>query len=209
LRGYPIDLYQVHEPYSSLSTIRAQMRAMARLLRAGKVRAVGVSNFSARQMTIAHDMLRAEGIALAANQVRVNLLHRTIEHNGVLDTARRLGVTLIAYSPLANGVLTGRFHEDPAQVQALRPMRRLLHGGALSGNGLARTAPLIDELRAIGKAHGASASQVALNWLVTYYCDTVVAIPGASKPQQASAAAGAMRFRLTDAELARLAERAG
>jgi aryl-alcohol dehydrogenase-like predicted oxidoreductase len=112
LQSYPIDLYQIHEPYTSLSTIGPQMRAMARLFHAGKIRAVGVSNFSARQMTIAHKALQAQGFELASNQVRINLLQRKIERNGVLDTARRLGVTLIAYSPMANGVLTGRFHED-------------------------------------------------------------------------------------------------
>lgn len=206
LQGYPIDLYQIHEPYSSLDTIRPQLRAMARILRAGKIRSVGVSNFSARRMRIAHETLAAEGVTLAANQVQINLLHRDVEDNGVLETARTLGVTLIAYSPLAAGVLTGRFHDDPARVKALRPMRRLGQRGLFSAKGLARTKPLVDELRAIGEAHGASVSQVALNWLITYYGDTVVAIPGASKPAQATEAAAAMDLRLTDAQRDRLHE---
>jgi aryl-alcohol dehydrogenase-like predicted oxidoreductase len=206
LQGYPIDLYQIHEPYSSLSSLGAQLRAMAGLLGAGKIRAVGVSNFSARQLTIAHQALAREGIALTSNQVRINLLHRKIEHDGVLDTARRLGITLIAYSPLANGILTGRFHDNPDLAKALRPFRRLGQSGALSGTGLLRSAPLIAELQAIGRAHRASATQVALNWLITFYANTVVAIPGASKPQQAVEAAEAMGFRLTDAELLRLDE---
>jgi aryl-alcohol dehydrogenase-like predicted oxidoreductase len=209
LQGYPIDLYQIHEPYSSLSGIRPQLKAMAELFHAGKIRAVGVSNFNARQLAVAHETLSAEGVELTSNQVRINLLHRNIERNGVLDAARQLGITLIAYSPLAQGVLTGRFHQDPAKVRDLRLLRRLGLGGAGSPRQLARSTPLIDELRSIGVGYGVSPAQVALNWVINYYADTVVAIPGASKPEQAAEAAGAMGFRLTDAELRRLAELSG
>src|SRR5450756_3015436 len=87
--------------------------------RQGKVRAVGVSNFSAKQMAQAAAALRDEGLTLASNQVRINLLDRRVESNGVLAAAQGLGVTLIAYSPLAQGVLTGRYHDDPALVRAL------------------------------------------------------------------------------------------
>ena len=203
LQPYPIDLFQVHIPWS-LSPIPAQMREMAKLVRAGKVRAVGVSNFSTSQMAKAAAALRAEGLPLASNQVRINLLDRGIETNGVLDMARRLGVTLIAYSPLAQGILTGRYHDDPAQVRSLpRGRRSRLSPSSrfLTPEGLRRSAPLVAELRAVGEAHGASVAQVALAWLVTYYGDTVVAIPGASRPEQAAAAA-AMGLRLTDAEMA-------
>jgi aryl-alcohol dehydrogenase-like predicted oxidoreductase len=204
LQPYPIDLFQVHSP-GSLSSIPTQMREMAKLVRAGKVRAVGVSNFSARQMAQAAAALRDEGLTLATNQVRINLLDRRVESNGVLAAARGLGVTLIAYSPLAQGILTGRFHDNPALARALPWGRRSRLGAAsrfLTPQGLARTAPLIAELRAVGEAHGASVAQVALAWLVTHYGDTVVAIPGASRPEQATAAAAAMDLRLTEAEVA-------
>ena len=203
LRPYPIDLFQVHIPWS-VSSIPAQMREMAKLVRAGKVRAVGVSNFSASQMARASEALQAEGLPLASNQVRVNLLDRGIESNGVLDSARRLGVTLIAYSPLAQGILTGRYHDDPALVRALPRRRRSRLSPSsrfLTAEGLARSAPLVAELRAAGESHGASMAQVALAWLVTHYGDTVVAIPGASRPEQAAAAAAAMDLRLTEAEM--------
>jgi aryl-alcohol dehydrogenase-like predicted oxidoreductase len=206
LKGYPIDLYMIHLPVGGLSSIRSQVRAMARLLKDGKIRSVGVSNFSARQMIAAHEVLTAEGVTLAANQVQVSLLRREIKRNGVLDAARRLGVTLIAYSPLALGALTGRFHDDPGAFRALSAFRRIGMRGFLGGDGLARTAPLIDELRGVAEAHGVTVAQVAMNWVVSYYGDTVVAIPGASKPRQATEAAGAMGFRLTDRELARIDE---
>ena len=208
LQPYPIDLFQVHVPYS-LSPISAQMREMAKLVRAGSICAVGVSNFSAAQMTRAAVALQAEGLVLATNQVRINLLDRSIESNGVLAAARRLGITLIAYSPLAQGILTGRYHDDPGLVAALPWGRRSRLSPAsafLTPEGLRRCAPLIAQLRAIGESHAASAAQVALSWLVTHYGDTVVAIPGASRPEQAAEAAAAIYVHLTEAEMASIDE---
>jgi aryl-alcohol dehydrogenase-like predicted oxidoreductase len=208
LRPYPIDLFQVHLPWS-VSSIPAQMREMTKLVRSGKIRAVGVSNFSASQMARAGAALQAEGLPLASNQVLINMLDRRIESNGVLETARRLGVTLIAYSPLAQGILTGKYHEDPARVRSLPFGRRSRLSPAswgLTPKGLARTATLIDELRAVADAHGATAAQVALAWLVANYGDTVVVIPGASRPEQATAGAAAMDMHLTEEEMARLDE---
>jgi len=206
LAPYPVDLYQVHIPWSR-SPVAAQMREMAELVRAGKVRAVGVSNFSAKRMAQAGAALQAEGIPLASNQVRINLLDRAIEKNGVLDLAREHRVTLIAYSPLAQGILTGRFHDDPSLAKAVSWGRRSwlsASGKFLTAEGLARTAPLIAELRAVGEAHGATPAQVALAWLVTYYGEAVVAIPGASRPEQATESAGAMNVQLTAAEIERI-----
>jgi aryl-alcohol dehydrogenase-like predicted oxidoreductase len=203
LAPYPIDLYQVHQPWS-VSSVSAQMKEMAKLVRAGKVRAIGVSNFPALKMEQAHAALAAEGIALASNQVRFNLLDRSIESNGMLETARRLGVTIIAHSPLAQGMLTGRFHEEPGLVKGLPRGRRFM--GRFSSESLARTAPLIDELREVAKAHGATVPQVALSWLVSFHGKTVVAIPGATKPAQAAASAAAMQIALSENELSRIDE---
>ena len=174
---------------------------MARLADTRTIGAVGVSNFSARQMERAHAVLAERGLALATNQVRVNLLHRTIESNGVLDATRRLGVTLIAYSPLAGGILSGKFHANRSLVASMPPLRRLY---GFTDVRLNRTLPLIVVLRDIGAAHEVTITQVALAWLITTYGDTVIAIPGASKPHHAEEAAGAMFVRLTDDEVARL-----
>jgi len=201
LDPYRVDLHQIHMGFGSLSPIAAQIRAMARLADTRTIGAVGVSNFSARQMERAHAVLAERGLALATNQVRVNLLHRTIESNGVLDAARRLGVTLIAYSPLAGGILTGKFHANRSLVASMPPLRRLY---GFTDVRLNRTLPLIVVLRDIGAAHEVTITQVALAWLITTYGDTVIAIPGASKPHHAEEAAGAMFVRLTDDEVARL-----
>lgn len=204
LQGYPIDLHQIHYPYGSLSSRASQVRAMAKLAKDGKISAVGVSNFSARQMEKASQVLRSQGLTLASNEVQISLLHRKVERNGVLDAARRLGVTLIAYSPLRSGVLTGKFHDDPSRIRAVSAVQRRLLG--LNEGMLARTRPLIDELRAVAHAYGASVSQVALAWLVQFYGDTVVAIPGVSKPRQAEESAAVMKLHLTNKEVERIDE---
>ncbi|MEI7833986.1 MAG: aldo/keto reductase [bacterium] len=208
LGGYPIGLYQVHIPWS-LSPIPKQMHEMANLVRAGKIRAIGVSNFSARQMEEASVALAAEGLVLASNQVKISLLDRQIEENGLLETARRLGVTLIAYSPLAQGLLTGKFHADPTLLTALPPSRHSVFSPASRAfrpQNLARILPLIEELRRVATAHGVTPGQVALAWVISHYGDTVVAIPGATKPAQATESAAAMDIQLSENELARIAE---
>ncbi len=203
LRPYPIDLHQIHQP-ASFSPIPAQMKEMARLAKAGRIRSVGVSNFSAKQMQAAADALAAEGIALASNQVRFSLLDRTIEHNGVLEAAKKLGVTIIAYSPLAQGVLTGKFHEDPGAMRKASGLRRMMN--RLGPQLLERTRPLVEELRAVARAHGAAVSTVALAWEVSFHGEAVVVIPGATRPQQAQEAAAAGDLNLSARELSRLDE---
>jgi aryl-alcohol dehydrogenase-like predicted oxidoreductase len=178
------------------------MKEMAALLKAGKIRSVGVSNFSAKQMQTAHDALAAEGIVLASNQVRFNLLDRSIERNGVLETAKKLDITIIAWSPLAQGILTGRFHEDPGAMRKTSGLRRMMN--RLGPGTLERTRPLVDELRAIARAHGVSVSEAALSWEVSFHGETIVAIPGASRPAQAEQAAAAGDLRLSAQEISRV-----
>jgi aryl-alcohol dehydrogenase-like predicted oxidoreductase len=201
LGGFSIDLHQVHQPFS-FSSVEAEMDAMADLVEAKRIRAVGVSNFSASRMRRAHAALAKRGIPLASNQVRYSLVDRGIESNGILAAARELGVTLIAYSPLGQGILSGRFHADPALIRSRPGPRRYMP--LFRPGGLARTRPLVDELQRIAAARGATPSQIALNWLLHFHGETVVAIPGASRPRHAEEAAGAMAFRLTDEEMARL-----
>lgn len=200
LQGYPIDLYQVHHP-NGLSSPEAEMNAMADLVDAGKIRAVGVSNFDARRMERAHRALERRGLPLAANQVEYSLVERSIESSGVLQAARDLGITIIAWSPTGRGLLTGKFHRDPARLRRTPPARRWYVGRRIE-----RTRPLIQALEEIGERHAASAAQVALNWLIHSSGETVVAIPGASRAEQAADSAAAMRFRLNSEELARLDE---
>jgi aryl-alcohol dehydrogenase-like predicted oxidoreductase len=203
LAPYGIDLHQIHIGFGALSTKRAQVEAMAKLVEAGLIRAVGVSNFSARAMRLAADVLGGHGLPLASNQVRYSLLDRGIESNGVLDTARELGVTIIAYSPLAQGLLSGRFHADPDLVKRLTGPRRRL--GLFRPRGLGRSAPVVATLESVAGEHGVTPAQVALRWLLQAH-EHVVAIPGATKIRQARENAAVLDFELTEHEVRRLEE---
>jgi aryl-alcohol dehydrogenase-like predicted oxidoreductase len=195
LAPYLIDLHQVHHPYS-ISRPDDVMAAMAALAGGGLIKAVGISNFSAAQMLRAHSALQKLGMPLASNQVKYSLLDRKIEGNGVLESARALGITIIAYTPLDWGLLTGKFHEHPDLVSGLPLARRLVVRRKLEAS-----APVVAALKQIATRYNATPSQVALNWLVNYSGETVVTIPGASKPRHARESAGAMSFSLSREEL--------
>jgi aryl-alcohol dehydrogenase-like predicted oxidoreductase len=175
------------------------MNAMADLVEAGKIRSVGVSNFNVQMMRRAHEALVKRGMALTSNQVRYNLLDRKIESNGILDVAKELGVTIIAYSPLEFGLLTGKFHQNPELIKSRPFVRRRMMQSKLESS-----RELVAEVEKIAEVHGVTASQVALNWVIHFNGDAVVAIPGASKVRHAEQNVGAMTFALTDEELARL-----
>ncbi len=198
LEGFPIDLYYVHQPYS-FSSPESEMNAMADLVAAGKIRTVGVSNFGPARMRRAHAALQKRGLPLAANQVRYSLLDRKIEVNGTLETARELGVTITAYTPLASGLLTGKYHKNPALLK-----NKSFYWRSRIQRQLEASRPLVAALEEIALKYQATAAQVALNWLIWFNGESVVTIPGATKTQQAAENAGAMRFRLSDVELAQL-----
>jgi aryl-alcohol dehydrogenase-like predicted oxidoreductase len=203
LSPFGIDLHQVHQPVG-LSSVEAEMAAMADLVSDRKIRAAGVSNFNPARMWRAHATLAKRGIALASNQVRYSLVDRRIESDGTMAVAKELGVTIIAYSPLGQGLLTGKYHEDPNYVKMRPGPRKWM--SPFRPKGLDRSRPLIKELQAIGGAHGATAGQAALVWLCQFHGDTVVAIPGASRPAQAEENAGALDLALSKAELERIDE---
>ena len=195
LEGYTIDLYMIHQPIS-FSSPEAEMNTMADLVEAGKIRSIGVSNFNAERMRRAHTALEKRGLPLAVNQVEYNLLHRDIEKNDVLETAKELGVTIVAWGPLSSGLLTGRFHKDP-QILAQAPLLRRRR----FQRQIEETRPLIGALEEIASRYDVTPAQVALNWLITFNGETVVAIPGASKVKHAQESAGAMKFQLSDEDL--------
>ena len=195
LRLERVDLYQMHWPYPFVS-IESWMDAMAEAVKAGLTRAVGVSNYSAEQTRRARERLAKHGIALASNQIQYSLLHRTPERNGTIAACRELGVTVIAYSPIAKGVLSGKYTPDniPPGVR----------GQMYNREYLTRVQPLIGLMKEIGQAHGAKTpSQVALNWLI---CKGAVPIPGAKNARQAQDNAGGNGWRMSEAEVRALDE---
>lgn len=197
LAPYPIDLYQVHQPWG-FSNEKAEMEAMAKLVQEKKIRYVGVSNFSAAQMRSAWEALQKHGIQLVSNQVRYNLLDRKIESNGILDTAKELGISIIAYSPLAQGLVTGKFHDNPELLKNLG-MRK--YSSSFKPAGMEKSRPLVKTVQELAVKYGVSTSQIALNWLITNHGETVVAIPGATKESHARENAGAMSFSLSAEDL--------
>jgi aryl-alcohol dehydrogenase-like predicted oxidoreductase len=198
LGNFPIDLYQIHNPFS-FSSIEAQIRSMAELVKNRKIRYVGVSNFSAKQMRISHDLLREQGMPLVSNQVRYSLLDRKIEQNGILETARELGISIIAYSPLAQGLLSGKFHDDPKLIQSRGGYRKYM--GAFRQKGLDQTRAVIMAVREVAHKRNATLSQIALNWVIKARGEAVVAIPGATHINQAKENAASMAVQLTKDEL--------
>jgi len=200
LAPYPIDLYQVHQPWG-FSNEKAEMEAMAKLVQEKKIRYVGVSNFSAAQMRSAWEALQKHGIQLVSNQVRYNLLNRKIESNGILQTAKELGITIIAYSPLAQGLVTGKFHDNPALLKNIG-MRK--YSSSFKPAGMEKSRPLVKTVQELAIKYGVSTSQIALNWLITNHDETVVAIPGATKEPHARENAGAMTFSLAAEDLSLL-----
>jgi aryl-alcohol dehydrogenase-like predicted oxidoreductase len=200
LDGYSIDLYMVHQPWS-FASIETQMNAMADLVEAGHIRSVGISNFNADQMRRAHIALEKRGLPLAANQMEYSLTQRRIETNGVLATAKELGVTITAYTPLGYGLLTGKYHKNPELLESASPIRR-----RMLKRDLETTRPLVEALEEIGKNYDATPAQVALNWVIHFQGETVVTIPGATKVHQVEQSAGAMKFKLSEDELTRLDE---
>ena len=191
LQRQTIDLYQIHYP-SPWRSIPRLMNLMADAVEAGKVRAVGVSNYSADQLREAHAALAARGIPLASNQVQYSLLFRKPEGDGVLDACRELGVTLIAYQPLASGALTGKYSlsNPPTGLRRQNAFFRKKNLLALE--------PVMALMKEIGSAHGKTPGQVALRWLIER---GVLPIPGAKNSMQAAHNAGALAFSLTSAEV--------
>ncbi len=193
--GLPsIDLYQMHWPFPPVS-IETWMRAMTQAVEESLAEAVGVSNYNLDQTKRAANALAKRDIPLTSNQVEYSLLQRGIERSGLLDYCRDNSIVVIAYSPLAKGLLTGKYTPEnpPPGVR-----------GGVGRAYLARIQPLIARLRAMGEAHGGKTpAQVALNWTI---CKGTLPIPGAKSAKQMQMNAGALGWRLSEAEVAALDE---
>jgi aryl-alcohol dehydrogenase-like predicted oxidoreductase len=186
-----IDLYQVHWP-NPLVPLSATMRPLARLQREGVIRHVGVSNFSLDRWRRAEEHL---GGPVLTNQVRYNLVDRRIERD-VLPWAAEHDRVVIAYSPLQQGLLSGRYGPDnvPAGLRS--------NTSDFLPENLRRIEPLLGVLRRVASAHDASSAQVSLAWCLRR--PNVIVIPGASSVAQAESNAEAADLELTDDEDAEL-----
>jgi aryl-alcohol dehydrogenase-like predicted oxidoreductase len=190
-----VDLYQIHWPLQIMS-IETMAGALAETVQGGFTRAVGVSNYNESKMRRMQAELAKFSIPLASNQVEYSLLNRNVEFNGLLQACRELGITLIAYSPLAKGVLTGKYSSQnpPPGIRGRQYNRTYLD----------KVRPLISLMREIGSAHDRKTpAQVALNWTI---CKGSLPIPGAKNLQQAQENTGALGWRLSSDEIIALDE---
>lgn len=186
-----VDLYQLHGPIS-LRSHGALADALAAVHADGLVGAVGVSNYSIREMEAVHAALAERGVPLASNQIEFSILRRRPESSGLLAACRRLGVVPLAYSPIGQGRLTGKYSAANPP-----PGKR-----NFSAHPMEQVDPIVDELRRIGEAHdGRTPGQVALRWIIE---KGAVPIPGAKSADQATGNAGALGWALTPDDVARI-----
>jgi aryl-alcohol dehydrogenase-like predicted oxidoreductase len=183
-----VDLYQIH--WNSIPPrIETWMNGLADALDRKLIGGAGVSNYNRAATIRAHDALQKRGYGLTSNQVEYHLLNRSIEHDGTFEACRERGIKVIAYSPLAMGLLTGKYSsENPPP--GMRRVRYL--------NTLQKIDPLIALLKEIGERHGKTPAQVALNWVI---CKGAIPIPGAKNASQVQQNAGAVGWRLSADEM--------
>mmetsp|Transcript_9789 Transcript_9789/g.16055 ORF Transcript_9789/g.16055 Transcript_9789/m.16055 type:complete len:399 (-) Transcript_9789:989-2185(-) len=192
LRADSMALYQQHWP--GVWQNDEYLDGLAEVVNKGLAKEVGVSNFNVKRTKAAVERLKSKGVTLASNQVQFSLLYRDPELNGLLDTCGELGIKLIAYSPIAQGLLTGRYNENNLPTG---PRARLY-----TPEKLRSIKPLIETLREIGAQYGGKTpGQVALNWII---CKGALPIPGAKNTAQVSELAGALGWRLSASDIAAL-----
>ncbi|HWQ83324.1 MAG TPA: aldo/keto reductase [Anaerolineales bacterium] len=180
-----VDLYQVHFPRPD-GMVERFAQGLVQVLEQGLARAVGVSNYNADQMLRTQIVLNKHGLMLASNQLHYSLLDRKIEKIGLLEVCQKLEISVIAYSPLEMGLLTGKYTpaNPPPGSRGQRYSRRLL----------AEMQPLVQALGDLGEQYGGKTpAQVALNWVM---CKGALPIPGAKNARQAAENAGAMGWKL-------------
>ncbi|XP_057487801.1 uncharacterized oxidoreductase At1g06690, chloroplastic-like [Actinidia eriantha] len=184
-----VELYQLHWP--GIWGNEGYIDGLGDAVEQGLVKAVGVSNYSEKRLRGAYEQLKKRGIPLASNQVNYSLIYRLPEENGVKATCDELGITLIAYSPIAQGALTGKYTPENPPTGP--------RGNIYTPEFLTRLQPLINRIKEIGQNYGKTPTQVVLNWLIAQ--DNVVPIPGAKNAEQAKEFAGALSWRLTAEEI--------
>jgi aryl-alcohol dehydrogenase-like predicted oxidoreductase len=184
-----IDLYQCHR-FDEATPLEETCEAMDDLARAGKIRHWGVSEWTAEQIASAVDLCEREGLAPpATDQPRYSMLERGIEDDGVLHACARVGLGVVVFSPLAQGVLSGKYSSPeavPAGSRAADPNGRMFIERFLAHDLLAR----VDRLRPIAAELGVTLAQLALAWILRHRYVTS-AIVGATRLEQLEENVGA------------------
>jgi aryl-alcohol dehydrogenase-like predicted oxidoreductase len=193
LRTDCIDLYQIHSPDPHVPIVET-LGALDELVKAGKVREIGCSNFSAEQLSAAAAAVRPGGARFVSVQNEYSLLKRDPEQ-GVLEMCERLGLAFIPYFPLASGLLTGKYRQGQPVPAGTR-----LAGGARPAVLNEHNLAIVESLIAFAEARGHTILELAFSWLLS---NPVIAsvIAGASNPDQVRANAAAANWNLTSDDL--------
>jgi aryl-alcohol dehydrogenase-like predicted oxidoreductase len=187
-----VDLYQIHMPTPPYP-IEFWLRKLAEVQQAGYTKAIGVSNYNLDQTRRAHEFLANLGLPLASNQVRYSLIDRDIEHNGVLDYCHKNNIAVIAYSPLAMGMLTGKYTPEKPPKGVRRSAYRY------TPDFLSKIQPTLELMLEIGQGHGGKTpAQVAINWAL---CKGTIPIPGVKNARQAKENIDSTKWRLNPEEI--------
>jgi aryl-alcohol dehydrogenase-like predicted oxidoreductase len=195
-----IDVYLLHN-FDSTTPLEEQLRALDDLVRQGKIRYVGVCNFQAWQVCRAlwvQDRVGASPLTTVQNPY--SLLNRALETE-MFPLVRSLGLGVMAYAPLATGLLSGMYRPDaaPPDESLWGSRRRDQFSQTLTG----RAADVLSVVRDIASARDASVPQVALAWVLSH-AEVTVAISGADSMAQLDQNLGALELNLSDEELGRL-----
>lgn len=191
--GRPIDLYQIHFPNAWSN--EAYWDGLAECVDRGLVKAAGVSNYGSSALRACSATLASRGVPLVSNQIQLSLLYPYAETNGLLDTCNELGVKVLAYSPIALGLLAGKYTKEklpsgPRKLIAEKYLDDPNFGG------------LLQKMAAVGKAHGdANPAQIAIAWCIA---KGACPIPGARTLSQAKSNLAAASIRLSAAEVGEL-----
>ena len=201
LRTDVIDLYQVHQ-WDGLTPLEETMEALDSLVRSGKVRYVGCSNFSGWHVMKAMEVARRDGrVPFVSQQIHYTLQAREAEYELIpVAIDQKLGV--LVWSPLAGGLLSGKHRRGKAAPKGSRLAAGWKEPPIRDENALWA---IVDELVAIGKAHGASAAQIALAWLRERPAVTTLIVGGRSEEQFRDNLAS-IEVKLTEEERGRLNE---
>ena len=195
-----IDLLMIHFSDPEVP-IEDTLGAMSELVAAGKVREIGCSNFEPAQLEEAVSAATTLGLRMVCDQVHFSMVHREPLHDGTLETARRLGVAVLPYYPLASGLLTGRTRRGSVPQRRLA-MDRYAH--FLTDANF----DLVDALEPYAVRRGLTIVQVALGWLIAQ--EGVPAVTaGATRPEQVRANAAAADWEPSEEDLAELASMLG
>ena len=173
-----VDIFYHHCPDPD-TPLEETMSALAAAVHSGKALYVGLSNYNGEQLRKAEALLRGMGVPFVINQNRYSIFDRTIEKNGLKETSARLGKGIIAFSPLAQGLLTDRYLNGIPENSRIRTDGRFLKASALTERRLAQ----IRALNALAAQRGQTLAQMALSWVLRDGAVTSVLV-GASRPEQ-------------------------